>query len=126
MELYELMINTYTGKGPSHVAIKRSSPRYELERNLLSYDPWSEQSVDVTANKHVTIFKSKILKDDLLSMYYITRDNALFVHVNCIFFTTAFEKTVSGNAWCPEKLWSAYNVESNGSVISLWFCVTHS
>ena len=69
MELYELMINTYTGKGPSHVAIKQSSPRYELERNLLSYDPWSEQSVDVTANKHVTIFKSKILKDDLLSMF---------------------------------------------------------
>ena len=82
MELYELMINTYTGKGPAHVATKRSSPRYERERKLLSYDPWPDQSVDVTANKHVTIIKSKILKDDHLSMLSVTRDTVLFVNVN--------------------------------------------
>ena len=126
MELYELMVSTYTGKGPAQVAIKRSASRYKRERKLLSYDPWPDQSVDVTANKHVTIIKSRSLKNDLLSMDYITRDTALLLNVNYIFFTTAFEKIVSGNAWCPEKLWSAYNVESNGSVISLWFCVTHS
>ena len=82
MELYELMINTYTGKGPSYVTTKRSSPRYELERKLLSYGPWPDQSVDVTANKHVTIIKSKILKDDHLSMLSVTRDTVLFVDVN--------------------------------------------
>ena len=82
MKLYELMINTYTGKGPSYVTAKRSSPRYELERKLLSYDPWSDQSVDVTANKHVTIIKSKILKDDHLSMLYVTRYTVLFFDVN--------------------------------------------
>ena len=99
MELYESMLNTYTGKGPSYVTTKRSSPRYELERKLLSYDPWSDQSVDVTANKHVTMIKSKILKDDLLSINYITRDIALFVDVNYIFFKTTFEKIMPGNAW---------------------------
>ena len=82
MELYELMINTHTGKGPSYVTTKRSSPRYELERKLLSYDPWPDQSVDVTANKHVIIIKSKILKDDHLSMISVTRDTMLFVEVN--------------------------------------------
>ena len=126
MELYELMVSTYTGKGPAQVAIKRSASRHMRGRKLLSYDPWPDQSVDVTANKHVTIIKSRCLKNDLLSMDYITIDTALLLNVNCIFFTTAFEKILSGNAWCPEKLWSAYNVESNGSVISLWFCVTHS
>ena len=60
------------------------------ERNLLSYDPWPDQSVDVTANKHVTIIKSKILKHDLLSMDYVIRHTALFVYVNYIFFTAAF------------------------------------
>ena len=95
------MINTYTGKGPSHVAIKRNSPRYERERIFLFYDPWPDQSVDVTANKHVTIIKSKILKDDLLSMVSVTRDTALFVDVNYIFFTRKFERIRSGNAWCP-------------------------
>ena len=82
MELYELMISTYTGKGPSYVTTTRGSPRYELERKLQSYDPWSDQSVDVTANKHVTIIKSKILKDDHLSMLSVTRDTMLFVEVN--------------------------------------------
>ena len=82
MELYESMLNTYTSKGPSYVTTKRNSPRYELERKLLSYDPWSDQSVDVTANKHVTIIKSKILKDDHLSMLSVTRDTVLFVNVN--------------------------------------------
>ena len=99
MELYELMIHTYTGKRPSYVTTKRSSPRYGLERKLLSYDPWPDQSVDVTANKHVTIIKSKILKNDLLNMDCITRDTTLFVDVNNTFFTTAFEKITSGNAW---------------------------
>ena len=101
MEQYEYMINTYTSKGPSHVAIKRSAPRCQLDRNLLSYDPLPDQSVDVTPNKHVTMIKSKILKNDLLSTNYITRDIALFVDVNYIFFTTAFEKIRPGNAWCP-------------------------
>ena len=85
MELYELMINTYTGKGPSQVAIKRSAPRYKRERKLLSYNPLPDQSVDVTANKHVTIITSKILKSDLLSMDYITRDTGLSVDVLSIF-----------------------------------------
>ena len=100
MELYELMVNIYTGKGPAQVALKRSAPRYKRDRNLLSYDPLPDQSVDVTANKHVTMIKSKILKDDLLSINYITRDIALFVDVNYIFFTTTFEKIMPGNAWC--------------------------
>ena len=65
MELYELMVNIYTGKGPAQVALKRSAPRYKRDRNLLSYDPLPDQSVDVTANKHVTMIKSKILRDDL-------------------------------------------------------------
>ena len=82
MELYELTINAFTGKGPSYVTTKRGSPRYELERKLLSYDPWSDQSVDVTANKHVTIIKSKILKDDHLSILSVTRDTVLFADVN--------------------------------------------
>ena len=70
------------------------------ERNLVSCDPWLDQSIDVTADKHVTTIKSKILKDGFLSMDYITRDTALFVDVNCIFFTTSFEKIRSGNDWC--------------------------
>ena len=90
MELYELMINTYIGKRPSYVTTKRSSPRYGLERKLLSYDPWPDQSVDVTANKHVTIIKSKIFKHDFSSMDYVIRYTALFVDVNYIFFTAAF------------------------------------
>ena len=98
MEQYELMVNTYTGKGPAQVAIKRSASQYKRKRNLLSYDPWPDQSVDVTANKHVTIIKSRSLENDLLSMDYITRDTALLLNVNYIFFTTAFEKIVSGNA----------------------------
>ena len=53
MEQYELMVHTCTGKGPAQVAIKRSDPQYKRKRNLLSYDPWPDQSVDVTANKHV-------------------------------------------------------------------------
>ena len=99
MELYELMVNIYTGKGPAQIAQKRSFPRYKRDRNLLSYDPLPDQSVDVTANKHVTMIKSKILKDDLLSINYITRDIALFVDVNYIFFKTTFEKIMPGNAW---------------------------
>ena len=79
---YELMISAYTGKGPSYVTTKMSSPRYELERKLLFYDPWPDQSVDVTANKHVTIIKSKILKDDHLSIISVARDTVLFVDVN--------------------------------------------
>ena len=126
MELYELMVNIYTGKGPAQVALKRSAPRYKRDRKLLSYDPLPDQSVDVTANKHVTMIKSKILKDDLLSINYITRDIALFVDVNYIFFTTTFGKIMPGNAWYPENPWSAYNVKCNWSVISLWFCVTHA
>ena len=82
MEQYELMVNAYTGKGPAQVAIKRSASQYKRERKLLSYDPWPDQSVDVTANKHVTIIKSKILKDDHLSMLSVTRDTVLFVDVN--------------------------------------------
>ena len=101
MELYELMVNIYTGKGPAQLALKRSAPRYKREGNLLSYDPLPDESVDVTANKHVTMIESKILKDDVLSINYFTRDIALFVDVNYIFFTTAFEKLRPGNAWCP-------------------------
>ena len=101
MEQYELMVNAYTGKGPAQVAIKRSASQYKRKRNLLSYDPWPDQSVDVTANKHVTKTKSMILKNDLLSMDCITRGTALFVNANYIFFTTAFENIESGNAWCP-------------------------
>ena len=74
MELHELMINTYTGKGPAQVAIKQNATRHKRERNYLSYDPWPDQSVDVTANKHVTMITPKISKSDLLSMDYITRD----------------------------------------------------
>ena len=79
------MVNTYTGKGPAQVAIKWSASQYKRKRNLLSYDPWPDQSVDVTANKHVTKTKSTILKNDLLSMDYITRGTALFVNANYIF-----------------------------------------
>ena len=101
MEQYELMFNTYTGKGPAQVAIKRSASQYKRKRNLLSYDPWPDQSVDVTANKHVTKTKSTILKNDLLSKDYSTRGTALFVNANYIFFTTAFKNIEYGNAWCP-------------------------
>ena len=104
MELYELMINTYTGKGPSHVAIKRSSPRYELERKLLSYDPRPEQSVDVTANKHVIITKSKILKDDLLSMLSVIRDTALFVDVNYVFLQQHLKRLSLVTLGAPKTL----------------------
>ena len=78
--------------------IKWSAPRYKRERNLFSYNPWPFQSVDVTANKHVTIIKSKILKDDFLNMDSLARDTILFVNVNNTFFTTAFEKIRCGSA----------------------------
>ena len=68
MEQYELMVNTYTGKGPAQVAIKRSASQYKRKRNLLCNDPWSDQSVDVTANKYVMIIKSNVSKNDCLSM----------------------------------------------------------
>ena len=32
MELYELMVNTYTGKGPTQAAIKPSAPQYKREK----------------------------------------------------------------------------------------------
>ena len=66
MELYELMVNTYTGKGPTQVAMKRSAPLDERKKNLLYNDPGSDQSVDVTANKYVMILKSNILEGDCL------------------------------------------------------------
>ena len=95
------MVNTYTGQGPAQVAIKRSAPLDKRKKNLLCNDPWSDQSVDVTANKYVMIIKSNILKNYCLSIDYIKRDTALFLDVIYIIFTTKFEKVWSGNTWCP-------------------------
>ena len=79
MELYELMVSTYTSYGPAHAAIKRSAPLDKHKKNLHCNYPWSDQSVDVTANKYVMIIKSNILKDSRLSLDYIIRGTALFL-----------------------------------------------
>ena len=101
MEQYELMVNTYTGEGPAQAVIKRSAPLDKRKKNLHCNDPWSDQSVDVTANKYVMIIKSNILKNYCLSIDYIKRDTALFLDVIYIIFTTKFEKVRSGKTWCP-------------------------
>ena len=101
MELYELMVNTYTSLGPAQATINRSAPLDKRKKNLHCNDPWSDQLADVTANKYVMIIKSNILKNYRLSIDYIKRDTALFLDVIYIIFTTKFEKVRSGNTWCP-------------------------